>query len=318
MEAASPDSPWPDKPLANFERILPGFWFPLGSARVHFNWGLPRMNSFDLVVMNSLMSITAQRLMRGPLRHTPWIFMGEKLGIRTARWHEVLRGPLHRAAAIAAVGSWAEADYRARFPKPKCFNLPYYCDLTGFLSHQRHTPGSDIVFLFCGQMIARKGVDVLLNAFARIPSGNLLLAGREAELASILATLPDSVRARVEYAGFQPPGALPALFARADVFVLPSRYDGWGVVVNQAIAAGLPVICSDQVGAGYDLVESGVNGVRFRASDVGSLHAAMIHFLNDPGRIEKYGDISRQKARNWTPEIGATKWVEAIHAVLPA
>ena len=63
-------------------------------------------------------------------------------------------------------------------------------------------------------------------------------------------------------------------FAQADVFVLPSRYDGWGVVVNQALAAGLPIITSDEVGAGFDLVEPGSNGFRVRAGEVDDLHRA--------------------------------------------
>jgi len=316
MEAASPDSPWPAKPLAPYERILPGFWFPLGAARVHLNWHLPRLEKFDVVVLNSLMSVTAQRLMRGRLRAVPWIFMGEKMGKRTARWHESLSAPLHRATAIAAVGTWAQDDYRARFPEPHCFNLPYYCEMEQFLAQPRHTAGAEIVFLFCGQMIARKGIDLLLDAFARLSSGRLLLVGREAELPGLLDTLPNEVRGRVEYAGFQAPEALPALFARADVFVLPSRYDGWGVVVNQAIAAGLPVICSDQVGAGYDLVEDGVNGFRFRSGDVQSLHQAMQRFVGSPELLTAYGEASRAMAHEWTPDAGAAKWIEAIDSIV--
>jgi len=264
------------------------------------------------------MSLTAQRLMRGPLRNVPWIFLGEKLGKRGARWHEALSAPLHRATGIAAVGTWAESDYRARFPEPRCFCLPYYCELDGFLTQPRHTAASEVVFLFCGQMIARKGVDLLLEALSSLPAGRLLLVGREAELPRLLASLPDNVRARIEYAGFKSPDALPTVFARADFFVLPSRYDGWGVVVNQAIAAGLPVICSDQVGAGYDLVEPDVNGTRFRSGDVSSLLSAMQRFVTSPDLIAPFGEASRTKARDWTPDIGARRWVNAIEAVLAA
>jgi glycosyltransferase involved in cell wall biosynthesis len=316
MEAASPDSPWPEKPLAAYEQVLPGFWFPVGSARVHMNWSLPRVRDFDVIVLNSLMSITAQRLMRGPLRRVPWIFMGERLGQRRGGWHERLSSPLHRAGGIAAVGSWAEADYRARFPEPRCFRLPYYCDLNGFLAQPRHSVAGEVVFLFCGQMIARKGVDLLIEAFAKLPSGRLLLIGREAELPELLERVPAPVRERIEYAGFHAPERLPEHFARADVFVLPSRYDGWGVVVNQAIAAGLPVICSDQVGAGFDLVAKGKNGVRFAAGDVASLETAMRQFVDAPALIEPYGASSRALAREWTPDAGAAKWLEAFETVL--
>lgn len=315
LEAASPDSPWPEKPLAGYETVLPGFWFPLGGARVHVNWGLPDVRTFDLVIVNTLMSITAQRLMRGPLRSAPWIFLGEKLGHRGG-WHDWLAAPLHHAAGIAAIGTLAQRDYAERFPEPRSFCLPYVCDLGGFLAQPNHALADEPVFLFCGQMIPRKGVDLLLNAFARLGRGRLLLIGREADLPRLLAALPSAARERVTYAGFQPPEALPGFFSQADVFVLPSRHDGWGVVVNQALGAGLPVICSDQVGAGHDLVENGVNGVKFRAGDEGALLTAMQRFVDTPGRIAAFGEASRAKAREITPEAAATRWIETIESVL--
>src|SRR5712672_1311884 len=56
VEAASPDSPWPEKPLRAFERIMPGFWIPFANARVHVNWRLPDVNSYDFVVISSFTS----------------------------------------------------------------------------------------------------------------------------------------------------------------------------------------------------------------------------------------------------------------------
>ena len=316
LEAASPDSPWPEKPLANYEHVLRGFWFSICRARVHVNWGLPSLAEYDLVIMNTLMSFTAQRLMRGALRQIPWIFLGEKLA-RRGRWHARLTTPLHRASGIAAIGSWAQRDYAERFPAPLSFCLPYYCDLTPFLAQPRHPRSNEIVFLFCGQMIARKGVDLLLDAFARLEKGRLLLVGREADLPALLAPMSPSVRDRITYAGFLPPEDLPTFFAQADVFVLPSRYDGWGVVVNQAIGAGLPIVCSDQVGAGHDLVDDR-NGAKFRAADVESLYAAMRRFLDSPEIIEAAGEVSRAKAAHLSPAVGASKWVDAVERVLAA
>ena len=124
------------------------------------------------------------------------------------------------------------------------------------------------------------------------------------------------MRARIEYAGFQPPEELPRLFARADVFILPSRYDGWGVVVNQAIGAGLPVICSDAAGAGHDLVEPGVNGLRFPAGDVAALTSCMDRFAADATLAAQWGAASRAKAGAWTPDRGAGKWVDVFREVL--
>ena len=64
----------------------------------------------------------------------------------------------------------------------------------------------------------------------------------------------------VHFLGFRNQTQLPACYALADVFVLPSRYEAWGLVVNEAMCSGLPIIASDKVGAARDLVREGVNG----------------------------------------------------------
>jgi len=319
LEAAAPDSPWPQKALESYEKILRGFWFPIGSARCHVNWPLPALAQFDVVVMNTLMSFTAQWLMRTTLRGKRWFFWGVRLG-RGGKMHERLAAPLLRAAGIAAIGTFADEDYQARFPEPRYFCIPYFCDLDPFFATPRRTRNDGhIVFLFCGQMIARKGVDLLLEAFQRLGSAaRLLLVGREAELPRLLAPLPAHLRERITYAGFQAPEELPRFFGQADVFVLPSRYDGWGVVVNQALGAGLPIICSDMVGAGRDLVEDEINGFRFPAGNAAALAEKMQRFVVQPSLCDSWGQVSRRRARHWTPAAGAAKWVEAFQAVLQA
>lgn len=312
LEAASPDSPWPERPLAPYETVLPGFWFPVGKARCHWNWRLPAADDFEIVVCNTLLtSLTGQWLMRRAWRRRPWIFWGETPGRRSAL-HDRLSAPLHRAAGLAAIGSRAVREYASRFPSPRVFNIPYHCDLAPFLAAPRRTPGAEPTFLFCGQMIARKGVDVLLAAFARLERGRLLLVGREAELPALLAPLAAEVRARIGYAGFRAPEELPRTFAEADVFILPSRYDGWGVVVNQALGAGLPILVSDRVGAGVDLVEDEVNGLHFAAEDAGALAAAMRRCLNAPDLLASRGNASRARAAEWSPAAGAEKWIAAF------
>ena len=79
MEAGSPDSPWPEKPLRPFEQIMPGFWVPFGGARGHVNWGLPDVSASHIIVLSSFTSLTGQWLMRGTLRRKRWLFWGERL-----------------------------------------------------------------------------------------------------------------------------------------------------------------------------------------------------------------------------------------------
>lgn len=323
LEAASPDSPWPEKPLADYEHILPGFWLPAGSARLHLNWNLPDFGKYDIVVMNSLISFTAQWIMRFRLKGRPWYFWGERLRPRQTGRRQAVRdfisAPLRNAAGIAGIGSRAEADYRDKFPGVAHFSVPYYCDLGPFLAEPR--PARDpaqTVFLFCGQMIERKGVDLLIAAFAQIIGKNqnakLLLVGREADLPRFVDGLDPVARSRITYAGFQPPEELPKFFAQADVFVLPSRYEGWGVVVNQALGAGLPVICSDAVGAGCDLVGEEINGLKFENGNMEALADKMLRFVTEPEFSAKLGEASKKKSRDWLPEAGAEKWIKIFQS----
>ncbi len=318
LEKAAPDSPWPEKGLARYEKVLPGGWLSAGTARIHFNLP-PALGECDFVVLNTLMSATAQWLMRVTLRRQRWIFWGERLN-RGNSLHRFAASPLHRAAGIVGIGSWAADDYARRFPEPGHFNEPYSCDLGAYFAISRPRSRSDeFVFLFCGQMIERKGVDILLRAFDRVvrdfPSARLDLVGREAEVEGLLQTVPASTRERICYRGFQPPEALPDFFAMADAFVLPSRYDGWGVVVNQALAAGLPVICSDSVGAGVDFVKEGINGLKVESSNESALADAMRALAGDPIRAAAWGDRSRELADWLKPERSALRWIEIFRSL---
>jgi glycosyltransferase involved in cell wall biosynthesis len=131
----------------------------------------------------------------------------------------------------------------------------------------------------------------------------------------MLASLAPSVRGRVRYAGFQAPDALPKFFAQADVFVLPSRHDGWGVVVNQALGAGLPIIASDHAGAAHDLVRGGTNGFTFPAGDANALAAAMLRYATNSELARAHGEASRAAHSDWTPERGAERWAQALRTI---
>jgi glycosyltransferase involved in cell wall biosynthesis len=124
------------------------------------------------------------------------------------------------------------------------------------------------------------------------------------------------VRERIEYAGFQAPDALPRFFSDADVFVLPSRYDGWGVVVNQALGAGLPVVCSDAVGAAEDLVIPGENGYIFPSGDVVALQAALEAIIGDTGRMAAFSEKSAQLAQRLSPAYGARQLQQILVEVV--
>jgi poly(glycerol-phosphate) alpha-glucosyltransferase len=324
LEASCADSPWPAKALQPYENVLSGGFLGWGNSRFHINTHWPNLSYTDVVVLNGYQSLTAQLILQIQAQKTPCIFWGEKMvgtssGVKSVLQKTLALG-LHNCKAIAAIGAKAQRDYQERFPGKPVFNIPYYCDLSQFArDNSPQQPESPITILFCGQMIERKGVDVLLKSFVKVlDSGlkaRLLLVGREAELRQMLQTVPPDVRDSIDYAGFQAPDALHKFFCTADLFVLPSRYDGWGVVVNQALGASLPIICSDMVGAAEDLISQGDNGIVFPVGDVEALSSALKYYLETPNALQRASQASAEKAQEWSPQVGAKRWLEVFQEV---
>ena len=124
----------------------------------------------------------------------------------------------------------------------------------------------------------RKGVDLVARAFVRLAreAGDvrLKIAG-EGALKETSARVLRPVENQVEFVGFKRWEELPELYASADVLCVPSRYDGWGLVVPEGLAAGLPVIATDRMGAGLEFVRNGVNGWLIAAGSEEALLASM-------------------------------------------
>lgn len=327
LERAAPDSPWPATDPAPWETFLPGFTAGRGRWRSHFNWPVPTPRTDETWVVNGAMTdFTTQWFIRRVGRRVPWYFWGERPSLPRSAWKRWVQArqysPLHAARGIVAVGEKARAAYARLVPGVPVFNQPYACRLEPFTQNAAsRATRPEPLFLFCGQMIARKGIDLLLRAFAQIVAagepGRLELIGREAELPGLLGALDEKTQSRITYRGFLPPTDLPEAFGRADIFVLPSRHDGWGVVVNQAFAAGAAVICSDAVGAASDLIVPDVNGVLVPAGDVAALAAAMRRLALSPELRTRLGTAAAATAERLTPERAAVFWEKCAENVTP-
>jgi glycosyltransferase involved in cell wall biosynthesis len=127
-------------------------------------------------------------------------------------------------------------------------------------------------------LIARKGIDLVARAFVQLasefPDARLKIAG-DGELHQSLMQTLRQVRERVEFVGFKNWDELPELYASADVLCVPSRYDGWGLVVPEGLASGLPVIATNRMGAALEFVRTGVNGWLVPAGDETAIFSAM-------------------------------------------
>jgi glycosyltransferase involved in cell wall biosynthesis len=259
------------------------------------------------------------------LRRIPFVLWSEvprlAQGGRVAKLaRRGLIAPVRGARAILAIGQRSEERWKQLFPGKTTFNLPYCCRIDRYLAIDRSAQThSAVTLLFSGQMIHRKGVDTLLQAFALAsktrPELRLLLAGDGPERARYEQLVEPGLRDRVEFLGFVPWEQLPGVYARADCLVVPSRHDGWALVVNEAFAAGLPVIATREVGAALDLVEDGRNGFLVPPENPIALAEAIGRVAASP---KSFGAAGRELAiRQLAPRTVAAAMESALRQAVP-
>lgn len=191
------------------------------------------------------------------------------------------------------------------------FDGVYSCDWEAFrMPEKNHS--RQRAFLYVGRYVEVKGLDVLLEAYGRYRSRDadpwpLWCAGT-----GPLAHLLDGQEG-VENLGFVQPSDLPALMHRAGAFVLPSRWEPWGVVVHEAATAGLPLLCSDASGAAVHLLRSGFNGGLVGNGDVEHLAEGFRHLTaRSPKELARYGQNSFELSRQYTPARWAATLVQGV------
>lgn len=165
------------------------------------------------------------------------------------------------------------------------------------------------VILFASKLQVRKHADHLLEAYRsfianRSPQDTpyLVIVGDGEQRAALEARTQELGLDDVRFAGFRNQSELPRFFQLADVFVLPSRHEPWGLIVNEAMAAGCPVIVSTDVGSHADLVTDGIEGCVFPVGNIAALTDALHRVFASHDTAERMGQRSRKRVSTWTYE----------------
>jgi glycosyltransferase involved in cell wall biosynthesis len=169
------------------------------------------------------------------------------------------------------------------------------------------------VALFVGKLAPWKRPRDFLEAVARVPQVFAVLAGEgplrdELEARASQADL----RGRVRFLGFVNQRGLPETYAASDVLVLPSQYEPFGLVVNEAFSCGVPAIVSQACGAAGDLVKHGETGWVFPVGDVDALGTYLREAASDRQRLRAMGDAARKRMETWSPRENADAFARAI------
>ncbi len=254
----------------------------------------------------------------------PVIMRGESNLLRPVKgWKAIakrmlLKSLFRRTAAFLAIGKYNREFYRHYGVEgEQILTAPYAVDNELFqksaaihlrqrdeLRREMGIPQDCVVILFTGKLCDSKRPLDLLEAFSRIPPelhAGLLYVGDGELRPQIETRIREQNLRNVFLAGFQNQTQLPKFYAVADAFVLPSTHaETWGLVVNEAMCTGLPVIVSDQVGSAGDLVREGYNGYTFEMGDVVELSNKLTHLVRDREAREKMGAASRQLISRWS------------------
>lgn len=189
--------------------------------------------------------------------------------------------------------------------------MPMMVDNARFERHDVKQEADIVRFGYLGRLVPHKNVDLLVKAVAMLVergfSVRLDVIGNGSEdghLRKLVCErgLADSVRFLGYLKGPEKVRALHAL----DCLVLPSSYEPWGLVVNEALASGIPVIVSDSVGARFDLVEG--CGLVVKTGDVSALADAMLKIAKDSALRQEMGEQALAKMRHWDYNLYTKCW----------
>lgn len=253
----------------------------------------------------------------------PCIVRGESNAIRPrAGWKRLIhRTLLKQYAAFLSIGSQNEAFYRANGVPPELiFRTPYCIENERFRVPQRSAGReAPFTFLFSGKLIPKKRPMDALEAMRQLASTvardkvRLLIAG-DGELRGDCEAFVTAHALPVEFRGFMNQSRMVQVYAEADCLVLPSdNGETWGLVVNEAMAAGLPAIVSDQVGCHPDLITEQVTGMTYPCGDAAALALRMQQMAAAPHTAWGMGQAACQRVRD---EFSYQQVVDGVLAAL--
>lgn len=318
-------------------RRLPALSLPLGSRdyRLLLNSTLPAPLArarFDAAIVTGW-DTPAAWYAAYTLRR-PWVlWSGSTAGEpnwRRSLFKPLVRGVVRRADAWLAYGTRAHAYLEGLGADPARTFLAYNAvdqtplapygqlDEAGRVALRRDLGlGDGPVVAYAGQLIHRKGLGDFLPAFARVageaPGLTLAVAGSGPEERRFRQQAEAlGIANRVRFLGFMQRTALPRLYAAASLFVLPSRQEVWGLVLNEALACGTPVLTTAAAGASADLVRDGENGYVVPAGDGTAIERALRDHLDPARDTAATRAAARTSVVSFTLERMADAFEEAV------
>lgn len=281
--------------------VFGGFW---GDRRYFLLMLYALMRGMKVVVMNESFStesvgyLTEQHkvITWSKARLRPWLYRTAALMLNT-----VARG--HKPAVLAMSNRAVRQHLQAKFSAAQVFSFGYFVPVRNSVFETLSNDMGLIRLVFVGSLLYRKGLDILIEAVSNCHSQGVRVVLDVYGSGEPEKYIPRSSDC-VTYKGPIPFGDAQTVIAKYHVFVLPSRHDGWGVVVNEALLQGVPVIASENVGAAC-LVEASGAGAIFCNEDVAGLQKIIHQLSDDPNVLRVWQDKAAKVGALIAPEVAA-------------
>jgi glycosyltransferase involved in cell wall biosynthesis len=318
-------------------QVLPSWRRRVGRLNFLLNWGTEnalRQGSPDFVICGGYNYIASWQSMSWARRNrVPFALWVESTTRDFRSGHvltEFLKTKFLRNCDAFVVPGKSSVEYLRNYgvPKKMIFTAPNAVDTQFFARRAtiirrdaaRHREALRLparFFLFAGRLVREKGIFDLLLAYGALPAEvrkeiSLVFVGDGAARSKVLQQAAGVSPGSIHFAGFVHREHLAAYYALADALVFPTHTDRWGLVVNEAMACGLPIISSDAAGCVADLIENGWNGRVFPARDVGQLACAMADLASDTELRLLMGQRSRERIEQFSPEAWAAGMANCV------
>ena len=266
---------------------------------------------------NGLIGYIQKLLVRSGLKY--WVVMesiddnGMAGMAKRLLYRLVLESRKGSVTGILAIG-WRTSKWLIELGSHPAYVFPfaYFLDEAGPRGVKAKKTGSIFRFIYVGQLIERKRLDLLIEALACQDQDFELVVIGDGPMRSQWQALAESrIPNSVHWLGKLPMDKVPQWMADADCLVLPSRFDGWGAVVSEALMVGTPVICSNACGSAEVVRNSGFGGV-FRSGDGDALSSLLTAML-------KKGSLhirKRQQLGRWAECLSASAGAEYLQSIL--
>jgi glycosyltransferase involved in cell wall biosynthesis len=215
-------------------------------------------------------------------------------------------------------------------PEIQMVHSPYSVDTQLLEQQRKHQDRRDcrsalgisensLAIMFSGKLIPRKDPLLLIEAIRRVQDStgiHLIMVGSGALSATVVAVARDVLGSRVTMPGFVNQSALGRYYGAADLFVLPSQFETWGLVVNEAMQFGLPVVASSRVGCRRDLIIEGKTGFTFPVGDADSLAGIIQRLGNDHLERSRMGKLAHQHIAQFSTRRSVAGIQQGLYAIL--